>query len=325
MIHPRDMRSGRFTIKAPGKINLFLEVFGRRPDGYHDVKSLLAHVSLCDVLTLERTSGPIKTTMEFGDIPLWSGLGQPLANKDNLATRSAMALRKATGYRGGARIHVAKHIPICGGLGGGSADAAATLRGLNRLWQTGLTTEDLCVIASKLGSDVPAMVHGGMVLLEGMGEIVEPVPVDRTRAGAGRDVVIVNPGFRVSTRDICDRYRYKRSLTSARGQFRRMVRAAEKQDIETISRGLFNSLERIVFKKYPLIEVISEGLKKAGARGVLLSGSGASVFALADSKRHAGAIAAEIGRAMGPWLWVRVAKILPDGVTAAHGPLEARV
>ena len=319
------MRSGRLTIKAQGKVNLFLEVFGKRPDGYHDVKSLLAHVSLCDLLTFEKTSGPIKTTMEFGDIPLWSGLGQPLASKDNLATRSAMALREATGYRGGARIHVEKHIPICGGLGGGSADAAATLRGLNKLWQTGLTTAEMCVMASKLGSDVPAMVHGGMVTLAGMGELVEPVVMDQAADGVGWDIVIVNPGFRVSTKDICDRYRYKRSLTSARGQFKRVVCAAKKQDIETICKGLFNSLERTVFRKYPIIEMISLGLKKAGANGVLLSGSGASVFALADSKQHARAIAAKIGRAMGPWLWVRVAKILPDGVTAAHGPLEARV
>ncbi len=309
-------------------MNLFLDVLRKRPDGYHGVRSLIAHVSLCDDLVFERTDGLIETTVRMGDVPMWLKGTKPLSDRSCLTTRAAVALRKAAGYRGGAKIHVVKKIPVCGGLGGGSADAAATLRGLNSLWGTGLTTGELCGIASKLGSDVPAMVHGGWVTLQGMGEIVEPVRCSGVHGATGikgGHIVIVNPGFPVPTADIYARYRYKHALTSGLEKFRGMVCSAEKRDMEAIRMGLFNSLERVVFHKYPLLCMISEGLKKAGARGVLLCGSGASLFALADSKSQACAIAAEIGRAMGPWLWVKVAEILPDGVTAAHGPLKARV
>ena len=323
---PRFMRSKKLTANAPGKVNLFLEVLDRRPDGYHDVKSLMVHVSLCDKLVFELTSGEIKTTVTIGDIPAWWGRRQLLTDGNNLTTRAAIALRKATGYRGGARIHVEKRIPICGGMGGGSSDAAATLRVLNQLWGTGLSIEELCRIASGLGSDVPAMVLGGWVVLEGMGERVTPVRMiesDLGTGGPGWHIVVVNPGFCVPTRDVCARYRL--ALTSRRGQFKRMVCAAGKQDMEAIRCGLFNSLEGTVFEKYPLLAMIAMELEKAGARGVLLCGSGASLFALADSKSQACAIAGEIGRTMGSWLWAKVAEILPDGVTAAHGPLEARV
>ena len=303
-------------------MNLFLEVLDKRQDGYHDVRSLMAHISMCDVLTFERTRGPIQTTIRVEGIPIWPECRLSGA-RDNLATRAAIALREATGYRGGARIRLEKHIPVCGGLGGGSADAAATLRALNQLWQTGLSLKDLCHIARTLGSDVPAMVYGGMVTLGGMGDQVEPLTVRRDRRRSGWHVVVVNPGFGVATKDICTRY--TSTLTSKCGQFRGIVCAVANWDIEATGRRLFNSLERTVFGKYPLLAMIADGLREAGARGVLLCGSGASVFALAGSRPHARTIARSIGRRMGPWLWTRVAEVLPDGVTVAHGPLEARV
>ena len=312
----------RLTVEAPGKVNLFLEVLEERADGYHEVRSLMAHISICDILTFERTGGRLDLKVRTSGIPV-SEQTRLSKSSDNLVMKAALALRKATGYRGGAKMRLEKHIPIAAGLGGGSADAAAALRGLNQLWQTGLSIADLCDIGGKLGSDVPAMVCGGVVTLEGMGERVRPVEMRCGRKPCKWHVVVVNPGFGVSTKDICTRY--TTVLTSKRGQYKRIVSAVANWDTEAAARDLFNSLECTVFHKYPLLSMIADGLRAAGAQGVLLCGSGASVFALAKSGLHARVIARDIGRTMGPWLWTRVAEVLPDGVTVAHGPLEARV
>lgn len=136
-------------------------------------------------------------------------------------------------------------------------------------------------------------------------------------------MVVVNPGFSVPTRDVYSRYRT--GLTSLGEIFNKAVFALEKGDIVLASACLRNSLEETVFKKYPLLGLLAERLKAAGALGVLLSGSGASVFAMAESQAHALAIEESMRRETGAWLWTRVAQVLPDGVMVAHGPLEARV
>ena len=310
------------TVRAPAKINLFLEVLSKRPDGYHEVRSIIVPISIFDVLSFRRSRGVIETTVKCTGIPVFAPQRLP-TSESNLATRAAQALKKATGYRGGAHIHIRKGIPIAGGLGGGSADAAATLKGLNRLWRTGLSAEDLIMIGRNLGSDVPAMVHCGLVFIHGMGDRVEPVSTAGSPVRSDWWVVVANPGFGVSTRDICTRYRT--ALTSSPGQLKRMFSAVANWDRQAAARGLFNSLEGTVFSKYPLLEIIRDGLRSAGAGGVLLSGSGASVFGFADNEAHARRIEKDIGRATGPWLWTKIAKVLPDGVTVAHGPLEARV
>lgn len=322
MIDPRVMSANPFTIVASAKINLFLEVFLKRPDGYHDIRSLMVPVSLHDVLTLETTDGPIETTVEGVDIPA-EDAACLAGSQDNLATQAAAALKKATGYSGGARIRIAKSIPVGGGLGGGSADAVATLKGLNQLWQTGLGYPDLLELCCELGSDIPAMLPGRAVIAGGRGDQVEELAVDQRSGGQDWWLVIANPGFAVATRGVYTHY--SSVLTSARGQFNCIVSALKEGDIELAAGNLFNSLEETVFVKYPLLAMIAEGLREAGALGVMLCGSGASVFGLASSKPKACAIQDTIRRTVGSWLWVRVARTLPDSVTVAHGPLEARV
>lgn len=322
MIHPPVMRTEKLSVEAPAKINLFLEVLGKRPNGYHDVRIILAPISLCDILVLENTGGVIETTTR--------GVGVPARDVRcfadpgiNLATRAAVLLKKATGYSGGARIHIDKNIPVGGGLGGGSTDAAATLRGLNRLWRTGLSVKELSELGRGLGSDVPAMVYAGAVIVEGAGERVTRINPDRGTAGREWWLAVVNPGFGVDTGDIYARY--SSSLTSPRGAFKSMVSAVETGDMELAARNLFNSLEKTIFTKYPLLAMIAEKLRETCALGVLACGSGASLFGLAHSESHARDIVENLGRVIGPWLWSAIAKVLPDGVTVAHGPLEARV
>lgn len=322
VVHPRPMRRRKIEVKAPAKINLFLEVLGERPDGYHGIRSVIVPVSLHDTIVIEETRGPVGTTMDLSAFP---GIDPRIlpGSAENVATKAALALRKAAGCRKGAAIHIVKRIPVCGGMGGGSSDAAAVLRGLNELWGTGFSVGDMLKIGAGLGSDMPAMIHGGPVLIEGRGEKVRGISVNAAPAAGSWWVLLVNPLFGVSTRDICSRY--SKVLTSPPGTLKRTICAVERWDRDAVCGGLFNSLEKTVFAKYPLISMIAERMRDDGSAGVLLSGSGASVFALAESRAHASGIGRGIGRAFGSSLWRKVVKALPDGVTVAHSPLEARV
>ena len=321
---PVSRAAGQVTgesVLAPAKINLTLEVLGKRPDGYHELRSLVVPVSLCDTLTFYPTDGCVETSLAVSDVPGATPALIP-ASEGNLATRAAELLREETGYRGGARIEIRKEIPIGGGMGGGSADAAAALRGLNRLWKTGLSLDELMSLGARLGSDIPAMVYGKAVCMEGRGEKITPVSCCWP-AGMAWWIVVVNPGFNVPTKDVYRRFRT--GLTSTEETFINARFALERGDVKLASASLLNSLEATVFEKYPLLAMIAARLKSAGASGVLLSGSGASVFAMAANHNQALAVEAKVKRETGPWLWTRVAQVLPDGVMVAHGPLEARV
>ena len=325
----------RLEVEAPAKINLYLAVLGRRSNGYHDIQSVVVPVAVFDRVVLEKSDGEIETIVESG--PGDSGLTPRLPPSDeNLTTRAAKLLKEFTSYPAGAVIRLGKQIPVGGGLGGGSSDAAAVLNGLNRLWGTGVARAELMRIGAGVGCDVPAFVHGGAVLIEGMGERVSPlavkVPGARTVAGEDRAeqrdgpepgwwLVIVNPGFCVSTRDIYSRHQL--SLTSGQRTAMDIVLSLKSGDLDLVAKGLFNSLQDTAFRKYPLLGIVRETLIQAGALGALLSGSGASVFGLARNSKHAHQIAAAARQTLGKGMWIRVSRILPDGVMAAHGPLEA--
>ncbi len=313
-------KSDTLEILAPAKINLFLEILGERSDGYHDLRSILIPVSLHDELTIEHTDGPVESYLADGG----TVNGESLVQSDpagNLATRAALRLKAATGYTGGARITIKKHIPVGGGLGGGSADAAATLLGLNDLWGTGLDTGALATLGGEIGCDVPALVHGGLVLVEGLGERVHPLIDAGPAPIEAMWLILVNPGFSVCTRDVYSRCTVP--LTSLNGSYNSMVCSLREGDLEGVAGALFNGLEYTVFRKFPEIELIAGALKSAGSPGVLLSGSGASVFGLARSEDHAEAIRDAVQAGLGASVWCKVVRMLPDGVMVAHGPLEA--
>lgn len=302
-------------VSAPAKVNLFLEVLGKRPDGYHELRSLVVPISLCDEITLAMAGG-VEVVCVGDGIPAGNEGQIPLAS-DNLASRAARLLQEHTGCSLGVRMVIRKNIPIGGGLGGGSADAAAVLCGLNRLWGTGLSLESLMDLGARLGSDVPALMAGGAVLMEGRGERVRPLAC-RWPAGTAWWLVVVNPGFGVPTGDVYSRYRT--GLTSFSEIFKNASFALEKGDIDLASACLRNSLEEPVFRKYPLLGLLAERLKAAGALGVLLSGSGASVFALVRGEAQAREVEQCVRCGTGPWLWTRVAQVLPDGVIGSTRP-----
>ncbi len=300
----------RKEIRAYAKINLFLEVLGLRSDGFHDIRSVLAPVTLADRLEIELTDGALELStpslVQFDGMPDSVAICPP---QDNLVFKVASLLRETTGCRRGARIVLEKKIPIAGGLGGGSADAAAALLVLNQLWQTGLTRPELMELASRLGCDIPALVHGGAVRVAGRGELVNPAP---WRADWRPWLLLVNPGFGVSTGDIYKRY--KPDLTSERqpDTFKNLLAVLERGEAAGLAAGLHNDLQRTVFDKYPLLELIAGRLAELGARAVLLSGSGATLFALVRDAEHGRELAAGLRRAMDCQLWTSVVQIAGD-------------
>ena len=297
----------RITVSAPAKINLFLDVIGKRPDAYHEIRSIVAPVSIQDRITLEETDGEIETIadseLHFPGIPWKMPLCRP---HENLTTRAAHLLREATGCSKGARITIEKHVPVNGGMGGGSSDAAATLRGLNRLWRTGLGVERLMELGARLGCDIPALVHGGMVRMEGRGERVTGIIGEPAQTIW---FLLVNPGFGVSTADIYGRYQRTEKNHSTGQGFNEIVLRLQQGRIEEIASFLFNSLEAVVFSKYPLLCMLRDQLLAAGATAALLSGSGATLFALGQSRAHLEDIAARVRTAMGCPLWMMPATV----------------
>ena len=249
------------TIKAYAKVNLTLEVYGIRADGYHELRSIVMPIALADKLEIEEAEG----------IVCESGFA------DDLCAKAARAL-DPEGSRG-ARIRVEKRIPVGGGLGGGSADAAATLIALNEMWDLGKTREELSNIGAAVGSDVPALVlaqSGVPVLMEGRGERVSAL--ERMER---RDIVLVNPGVHSSTAEV-------------------YAKCAARRDRP---QGRVNDLQAAAIALHPEIGTALDALAAAGGREAMMSGSGSTVFAFADSPEQALEIAARVKKENGFDAW----------------------
>lgn len=260
--------------EAYAKVNLTLEVFGIRSDGYHALRSLVVPISLSDTLDIE-PSATLSSDTGFAD---------------DLILKAARALDPTRG----AAIHVVKRIPAGGGLGGGSADAAAALVALNGLWGLGHTREELCEIGAQVGSDVPALVFGGPVLMQGRGESVARADCPRL------DLVLVNPGVHTSTREVyahCS----PRDL-SAPSATASCCAALASGDLGRIAVSFVNDLTADACRLHPAIADAMTSLRTAGAAGVAMSGSGSSVFGLVESAERAREIASALkARGFSAW------------------------
>jgi len=270
--------AGTLRMRAPAKVNLWLEVLGRRPDGYHEIRTIMQAVSLYDELTFRaRDDGQVVLRAE--------GEGLPAAEQ-NLVVRAARLLQKATGSRFGADITLQKRIPIGAGLGGGSSDCAAALQGLNRLWELGLGRERLAEMAAQLGSDVAFFLWGGAALCEGRGERVTPLAV-----GGTFHYVLVMPRISLSTAQV---YGNAEACLTSPGHDCNIVRVRQslaKGDVRTLGASLYNVLEGPAIRLHPEVRHIAERLRltcSAGdSLGVSLSGSGSSFFAVFPGSEQA--------------------------------------
>ena len=258
------MRAGETLWPAPAKLNLFLHVTGRRPDGYHELQTLFQIVDLCDTLAIEvREDGGIERRGGLPDVPA----------EQDLAVRAARALQAATGTRLGASLRVIKRIPVGGGLGGGSSDAATALLALNHLWGCGLSRDALAELGLPLGADVPVFVRGFSAWAEGIGERLEPVMVPE------RWYVIVRPGVSVPTREVFQSPELTRNspIITIRAFF---------------ESGGRNDCEPVVRAHWPEVAEALDWLGRyAPAR---LTGTGSCIFASVASPSEAERIAARV-------------------------------
>ena len=259
-------------ITAPAKINLWLEIRARRPDGYHDIESVMQTVTLCDTLTLTRADSiAITCTDEVLD-----------CGETNLCHRAARRFFEAAGIDGGALIHIEKRIPIAGGLAGGSTDAAATLRGLNALYETGFSEEELCGIGVKIGADVPFCIKQGIAVTRGIGEQFASAP-----QLPDCHIVIACAGEGVSTPWAYGRldamYDFAARTVDA-DDFTRVIAGGS---LGGIAAAMTNIFESAVLPVRPQAVKIKETLQDSGALGALMSGSGPSVFGIFDNPESA--------------------------------------
>jgi 4-diphosphocytidyl-2-C-methyl-D-erythritol kinase len=275
---PISGRKAALTVRAPAKVNLFLEVTARRPDGYHELRTLLVAVSLFDALAF----APAATIrLSCTDPALGTG-------PENLIVRAAEALRRHTGTRAGAAIALTKRIPVAAGLGGGSSDAAATLVGLNRLWKLRLGRDELARLAAELGSDVAFFLHGPAAWCTGRGETVTP-----WRIGRRLHLVLARPPFGLSTADVYRRVEVPRRPKSGAA----LMEAVAAGDDELVGRLLHNRLQAPALALRPELSEWLGRLAAAHPLGTLVSGSGSTVFALARDAADARRIVADVR----PW------------------------
>lgn len=258
------------TVKAPAKINLTLEVLGKRPDGYHEIRSVVQSIDLCDTLRLKAAEG---VNYEC-DLPGWSA-------EKSLLSQAVNQLQMVTGCQRGVVIKIEKRIPLMAGLGGDSSEAAAVLRGLDELWDLKLPPGKQRQIAAQLGSDVPFFLGGGTALVEGKGEKVTALPAPPKML-----VVLVMPDVPVEARKTGRMYAALKTEHFTDGAItQKLVNALHNNKFD--SAMLFNTFENVAYDCYAGLKVYQEHLLKLGAERVHLAGSGPALFTVFQEKEKA--------------------------------------
>lgn len=255
--------------KAAAKINLSLDVLHKRDDGYHEVEMVMTMVDLSDRLEM--------ATLPTDSIIISSHAGYIPLDEKNLAFQAAKLIKNEYDVKQGVYIHLDKYIPVSAGLAGGSSDAAATLRGLNRLWQLNIPTPTLQKLAEQIGSDVPFCVTGGTALATGRGEILTKLPQPPSCW-----VVLAKPPISVSTADIYRRFDAQK--VGDRPDTKGMIDAIKQQNYNGICAAMGNVLEKVTIELYPQVEQLKNCMIKLGADGVMMSGSGPTVFGLVSKQ-----------------------------------------
>lgn len=314
------MRS--YTLLAPAKINLYLEIIGNAPGGYHELAMVLQSISLADRIHL-RSNG----TQRFD---CHCNHAQVPQDKSNLAYRAAELMAKqfpqAFSRYGGVDINIDKQIPVAAGLAGGSSNAAAVLVGLDLIWQLGLTQPELQQLAAQLGSDIPFCISGGTALATGRGEVLEPLP-DLEQISV---VLAKYRSLEISTAWAYGTYREKfghtyvsepEELLERRQRFHSgpMIGAIAHRDGQKIGQLLYNDLEKVALPTYPQVAKLRSAFENTDILGVMMSGSGPTVFALAESPEKAQQAMDTVKASLDhPDLDFWVTQLMPSGIQVAH-------
>ncbi len=255
---------GRAIVRSYAKVNLTLDVLGKRPDGYHDVEMIMQTVSLFDLLIIDKTRNEISISTNLKFLP---------NNEKNIAYMAAKEFFKYTGVHGGCKIMIHKNIPVAAGLAGGSGNAAAVLCALDLLYGANLDTDTLCMLGLKLGADVPYCIIGGTALAEGIGERLTPLPALKPIT-----ILMVKPSENVSTGAVYS------AIDSA--QIREhpdtqgMIDAIKRGDVRAVAAKLSNVMDAVTENMHPIIRGIKKKMIMNGALGAVMSGSGPTVFGI---------------------------------------------
>lgn len=268
----------KLKIQAPAKINLYLEITGKRPDGYHNLESIMQTVSLYDEITVEDHSSGIVLECDNANLP---------ADSSNIVYKAADALQKHFGIQKGVKITLNKKIPMGAGLGGGSSDAAATMKALVRLWNIDTGKSELEKIAAGLGADVPFFLTGGTALCEGIGEIVTPLESIQKMP-----IILINPGFGVPTPAVYKKVRFPLTKPRKIHTIKKLI-CNGSFNVNNALEYCFNRLEEFVFPDYPEIAKIKSVMADLGCAG-LMSGSGATVFCIFGSESQSETIKSKL-------------------------------
>jgi len=263
----------KIEIDSYSKINLTLHVLGKRQDGYHDLETIMQSVNLADRIFIKKEKEGIKIKCSHPLVPV---------DSQSLTYRTAEKILNRYKITKGVKIEIDKKIPLASGMAGGSANSASILVGINKLFALNLNNKDLRRIGEELGMDVPFCIQNGTALAYHKGEKVTPLPLVEPPLW----LIIINPGFEIPTRwaynnlDL-DQIKKEKNNTGA------MLKALKKRELQGIAKNLFNSFERLIIKKYPEIGKIKDRLIEEGILGALMSGSGPTVFGIAQNEEQA--------------------------------------
>ena len=262
----------KMELKALGKINLGLDVLGKRPNGYHDVRMVMQTIYLYDQITIEKKPEP--------GIELKTNLFYLPVNENNLAYRAASLLMDEFHLPGGVKMTLTKHIPVAAGMAGGSSNAAAVLHGMNRMYDLGLSMEELMKRGVTLGADVPYCIMRGTVLAEGIGEILTPLP-----PMPKCQIVVAKPPVSVSTKMVYEKLDAHSSWVHP--DIDGILEGLKEADLFKVASCMGNVLENVTIPEYPVIEKIKQSMKDAGALNAMMSGSGPTVFGIFKERSQA--------------------------------------
>jgi len=296
--------------KSPCKVNLLLNILGRRADGFHELETVMQPVNLCDELAFERGGNGIRLSCSDESLPV---------DSRNLVFRAAKDFSTAAEISEGVKIHLEKKIPLAAGLGGGSGNAATTLLALNELFEKPLAPEKLHELAAALGSDVPFFLQNKPALATGRGEKIQPLA--NFPALDGKAFLLIHPGFGISTPWAYQNLaRFSAALNGQRGRAQKLIsllqtgsagvppasRNFRPPDLKAAAGEFYNSLEAPAFEKFPILEMFQEFLRANGALAALMSGSGSTTFAITENAAAAEALAEKFQSQFGKNCWTAV-------------------
>ena len=289
----------RLEKKSPCKVNLILNILGKRADGFHELETVMQPVNLCDAMTFERAGASLQLTCSHPELP---------CDSKNLVHRAATSFLAAANISDGVKIHLQKNLPLAGGIGGGSANAAVTFTALNELFDSPLPLEKLHTLSAALGSDVPFFLCDRPALATGRGEKVQPL--ENFPALKGKAFFLVHPGFGISTPwSYQNLARFPKDQNGTAGRAEKLVAALKSNHWLAIADGFYNSLEAPAFDKFPVLQLYKEFLRANGALVSLMSGSGSTTFAIVENLAAAENLAEKFKAQFGDNGWTATVEI----------------